>query len=165
MPPRCLTAMTWVLLLSACGRADPPPLAAAVLAELPRALPAPRLVTPIPTPEPEPEPAPARDVAACMRRLQVDGRRLAISWPGRLGQQVALSARVERALDLMQLVVRADGEQFLVIAATEAAWDGEELRLYTVLGRGLAHVRGGPQHLPQLMLVEDAACGADEILE
>lgn len=162
-----------IVFLATCTRDPlPPSVVLAAPVEPPHSPPTPAPFTPpppvAPTPAPEPKPNPAtpRDAAACLRNLQVDGRRLAVSWPSKIGQQVALSARVERALDIGQYVMRADGERFLVTAiGGPEAWEGDQLHLFTVIGRGLAHVHGGPQHLPQLMLLGDGACGEQDPAE
>lgn len=98
------------------------------------------------------------DINACVRKRLIAGPELAKTWPSLVGRQIALDAEVVRAVDMAQLVVKAEGEQFLVVAMPGQTWPGHAVRLFTVIGRGMAHVRGGPQHLAQLMLVDDSTC-------
>ncbi len=111
---------------------------------------------------PKPEiPAPAtspEDIKTCVKQHLIAGPELVKTWPSLVGRQVALNAEVVRAVDMAQLVVKAQGEQFLVVAMPGQTWPGPAVRLFTVIGRGMAHVRGGPQHLAQLMLVDDTSC-------
>ncbi len=97
-------------------------------------------------------------IKACVKKRLIAGPELAKTWPSLAGRQVALDAEVVRAVDMAQLVVKADSEQFLVVAMPGQTWPGHAVRLFTVIGRGMAHVRGGPQHLAQLMLVDDNTC-------
>ncbi len=84
----------------------------------------------------------------------VSGEELARTWPSRLGKKVRLRSRVERATDLLHVVVRAGKEPFSVMLSPGAAWTGESVRTFTVMGSTTAWLPGGPLKVAELLLDE-----------
>ncbi len=84
----------------------------------------------------------------------VEGDDLARTWPTRLGTKVRLRSRVERATDLLHVVVRAGKEPFSVMLSPGAAWSGEAVRTFTVMGVTTVRLPGGPLQVAELLLDE-----------
>lgn len=89
---------------------------------------------------------------ACAAIPAVKPDELAATWPKRLGQKVRLRARIERAVDLTQSVVRAGRQRFVVMLGPSDSWSGEAERVFTVMGSATAWIAGGPQVVAQLLL-------------
>lgn len=95
-------------------------------------------------------------VEACVPGARVAPATLAATWPARLGQRVRMKARIDRAVDLMTVVVIAGGQRFAVVAGPEQLWEGEMDRTFTVMGSTTVAL-GGKVTMPQLLLEEECA--------
>ena len=63
-------------------------------------------------------------------------------------------SRVERATDLLHVVVRGGKEPFSFILSPGAAWSGEAVRTFTVMGVTTVRLAGGPLQVAELLLDE-----------
>ncbi len=107
--------------------------------------------------EPPPEPPrPAARVSAERRAppLDLSAERLESAWPSLLGERVRLRAKIERAIDLTRVLVRAGGRRFLVNLRPTRLWSGVATRTFVVLGQALAPIHGETE-LVELMLDDD----------
>lgn len=84
--------------------------------------------------------------------LDISGERLEAAWPTLLGKRVRLTAKIERAVDMARVLVRAGGRVFLVISPTRI-WSGTATLNFVVLGQALVAIHGTT--MVELMLDED----------
>jgi hypothetical protein len=95
---------------------------------------------------------PVVDEVACP--TLIGGAELTARWPVLLGQTVRMVGKVDRALDITNSIIIAEGHRFVVMLRPGAGWAGDAERVYNVMGSDTV-ATGGPTRLPQLMLVED----------